>query len=1047
MADFDREAYYRQKYGAPAILAPVDPRAAYYQQQFGFSNIQEPPIREPERAQGMLDAIQAGFQASTTGLVARQRRPGIALGEDTTRAERLASLLGQTAGDLPTLLIGAAAGTAAGTVGGPPGMVVGAGAGAMGLTEGVRAWLLEQYAQGAQRRDLADRLATTLVATGKGAIIGGATAGIGAKVGAVTQVLRPVTRGAAIGASELGTMVTVSKALEGGLPSADDFIDGAIVLGGLKGALVTAAKLRTIYTRTGVKPEQIVEDARQDSRVAQQLLDDFVPIPEKYRHLPTGDQVQLPSKAEALERRPLADLPGEPSPIHINHRYIDGPEALNQTAARVSEIYELEIQTQRRGSVPWHQSIAEAETWLADALGRHALERTPGQAISPAEILTRRDIAAGAADEILTRAAEHQKSPTPESRLELLAAVERAGIVQAEFLGARAEAGRALNVLKSSATESKRAEAIKKVTDEFGGERSVDQLAEMLLELPTAKQALRATRDASTIEKFLEAWKAGLVSGPETMLVNLASNLVFAGTRIPTGLVAATLGKLHGGEKVTYGETVGTVIGMGMGSWNGIRQAYAVLRHGTQDLGKAEQRGPAIKGVKGEIIRLPFRALEAGDAMFRAINETGTAYGLAMRQAASEKLNFGSSAFNRRVAELVDKPTKKMTEEIQASGRRYTFTEELGPAGQALQTLLTEVPALKFAIPFVRTPANIFKETGKFVPGVNFLIRQVRDDFRKGGAARDKVIGDMTVGGGVMAGAWMMVDAGIITGGGSPNPEERASALAAGWRPYSIHFNGEYYSYRRFEPIATLLGATADAHTALGYMSKNEADKASKMLWYAFSQQVTNKTFLQGIVKLMGALADPYSRGERFSEGLAGSIIPGLISQIGGKIDDYQREVSGILDAIKARIPIIREGLLPKRDIFGEPVRNDEQFLMFSSVRISRDTTDPVRREAARLGVGLGQIPKTLGAIRILKNSGIELTDVQRDYFHSEAGQIAYELIAQQISQPGWDTMHPLLQRATMERAFHLARKKAAFETVPPEQRAKVLQQLAAELQ
>lgn len=233
---------------------------------FGFPATPNPlfaPLTR-EEADGFFESISAGWQESTGGLIKRQESPEVVLAKEPELAERIAFMVGRTVGDMPTLVLGYAAGAPAGAAAGAPvggaigsvvpgagtlvgaaagtvaGQAIGGGAGAMALTEGVRAWLIDQYntPEGADFEEIIDRLAISFTAAGKGAAIGGATAGVGRFVGGTATVaaMPAAARFSSVTAAELTTMVTVARGLEGELPRGEDFVDGAILLAGFKGA-------------------------------------------------------------------------------------------------------------------------------------------------------------------------------------------------------------------------------------------------------------------------------------------------------------------------------------------------------------------------------------------------------------------------------------------------------------------------------------------------------------------------------------------------------------------------------------------------------------------------------------------------------------------------------------------------------------------------------------------------------------------------------------------------------------------------------------------
>lgn len=251
-----------------------------------------PPPTHP--AKDLLDAIQAGWQMSVSGLgITHRGLPDTILPEDAGRAMRIASQIGQLAGDAPAMVagliggatVGAPIGGAVGTsvlpgVGTLGGIAAGAGAGAMAgafaAPAAMRKILMDHYEKGDIQNagDFLERSMATTWEAMKGAATGVATyASGGAAAGYGTA--------AKLGA-ELATMTTVSKALEGHLPNANDFLDGAVVLGGLHGLGMVAPKLRAIYAETGLRPEEVVQESLKDPTIKQDILSTNVEVPKAF---------------------------------------------------------------------------------------------------------------------------------------------------------------------------------------------------------------------------------------------------------------------------------------------------------------------------------------------------------------------------------------------------------------------------------------------------------------------------------------------------------------------------------------------------------------------------------------------------------------------------------------------------------------------------------------------------------------------------------------------------------------------------------------------
>lgn len=233
----------------------------------------------PKPITSFTEAIEAGLQMSVSGLVARGQAPEFVVTEDTPRSSRIAANVASLAGDVPAMIGGYLAGG---------GQITGM-AGAFALPTAIRKVLMDKYEKGEVRdfTDFWDRFSGVAIDTAKSWITGAATGAVGKAVGAAA-IPNKVAKGAAVTAAELGTMVTVGNALEGKVPSADEFIDTAIALGFVKGSAAVAKKLRNIYSETGVTPEQLAKDAEKDPTIQQDMASDNVDIPRKYKDVALG---------------------------------------------------------------------------------------------------------------------------------------------------------------------------------------------------------------------------------------------------------------------------------------------------------------------------------------------------------------------------------------------------------------------------------------------------------------------------------------------------------------------------------------------------------------------------------------------------------------------------------------------------------------------------------------------------------------------------------------------------------------------------------------
>lgn len=1048
----------------------------------------------PRTANGVLDAIRAGWQGSATGLAFRAQLPDVVLdGSNSKWYEKAVAGLTQMGAELPPGIVGAitggmagtAAGGAAGSVvpvigtaaGGVVGGILGTGAGAFGVPAAIRESLIQAYKAGevGSSGDFLSRATIVLKTTGKEGLIGAATFGMGAAAKVGTAVLMGAggaasgaigagtatmtTRGAqtvvgTVGtAAELGTMVVTPAALEGRLPEPEDFLNAAIVLAGAKGAAAVAGRVQAIYARTGVRPEEVVADAKRDPTIVAELKKSDTEVPTAYADAARQENARnaVPGeKAEQVANQPFADISqarGEPAqPTHVNYNYLNSSDDVAGALARLSEVYKVEIETQRRGTVSWEQTSQEAGKILADTLGVRpsalSLPRSPGTPAGAAELLARKQLTIGAAEDMM-RARDNLLNKglesTMQDRFDFLASIERAAMIQQEFLGARAEAGRTLNILKNTKTEADRAKQVLDVIERYGKDPA--ELAVMLKEIDNPAGALKFAKEAAkatTWEQVVEAWKAGLVSGPITHIANILGNATFVALRLPVDAVASGIGLFRSGpDKVGASESVARIAGALHGTIDGLKTAGAILRTGQYDLaaGKGEAHRQAIPGVAGEVVRIPFRALAAEDALFRSMNERGELWGLAMREARGEGLNMATREYRERVAELVNNPSPDMLATVQKAGERFTFNSPLGEKGQAVQEFV-RAWHLEWAVPFIRTPGNVFKELTRMTPAAP-LVKEWRDAMAKGGAEADKAMAEVIVGSAIGATAMAFAFDGHLSGAGDPDPAKKRVALAAGWQPYSVKVGDTWYSYQRLQPFGTLLGVAADLAEVWEHLDEEESDKLPKMLSVAFANAVTNQTFLQGITNIVNAMSDPTRFGPRFVEGLAASTVPAIAAQTAQLNDPYVREIESVLDAVKNRVPGLRQELLPRRDVFGEPTANRERLGIVSPITKSTESPDPVRKEAMRLGIGVSKLSDTINlpAGGDKKLGGVKLTPEQQDVFATVSGQMAHKLMSEIMTSGTWESMPDMVKKRTFDIVFERARKAGRAEALPLDQR------------
>lgn len=1034
-----------------------------------FSNLV--PRREP--ASGVWDALVAGGQRSGTGLFFRGKLPDVVL--DPHHAKWYESAIASAAeigSDLPQAVAGALGGVAVGTATAPGvGTTLLGGAGMMAVPTAIRESLTRAYENG-EADSSTDWLTRTgimikgmaeadvLKATGKAALVGAATLGAG-------KLAAPLGTLAKYGA-EVGTMTVAPAALEGHLPEPQDFVNAAIVVGGMKVAGHVAGKLVNIYAKTGLEPERVVADAKRDPTIAEDLKAPAKDIPRAYQPLAAEENAHAAvpgEKAAAVAESPFAEIPqaaGEPTqPTHVNYNYTNTSAEVDGALARLSNIYEKEIQTERRSEVPREQTYAEAGDILNRLIGGEDVDvkamrgnLATDHALG-ARILAKKQLAIGAAEDMMRTRDAYVREGSPEAKLQYLASIERTATILSNFLGERAEIGRALEILKSTKNDSERLRQIQQLVDTYKKDPDKLAIAMGMMDEPGAMlKAARAAIEPGKWDKFVEYVKAGWVSGPWTHAANLGGNTVFMAMRPVIEQIASAIGVLRGGERVTMMQPLARVIGNITGAFETAKLGAKIYElegpKGVVMAGwragefsqKAEASRGAISGKWGEVVRTSFRVLGAEDALFKTFNERGELYSRAAKVATDEGLSPLSREYWNRVGDLVSNPTEADLSAAKSAGLRLTFNMPLGEMGKAGQQFI-RAWNLQLLAPFTQTPGNIAKEMIRLTPFAPF-IKEWREAYAEGGAARDKAIAELAVGSALMGGTVALFMAGKITGASDPKKGKRNVSEAAGVQPYSVEIDGKWYDYSRLQPVGTMIGLAADVATAWDKMDTLEQDQVPKILATGFANAITNQTMLQGLTMFVRALSEPAQFFPRMAQSYTASLLPfsGLMRQTAEVIDTQQRRVDSIKDAVWNAVPKLRETLLPKLNVLtGEPLEVKERTLGQKTVA---EAQDKVLSEADRLGLSVPGAPNKLHIGRATGKIGdVPLTPEQQNKFIEATGKLAHQILTPLVASPAWDGMKDAAKKQIYKKVFARARKMGAAMALPGEDRAALAQGIA----
>lgn len=513
----------------------------------------------------------------------------------------------------------------------------------------------------------------------------------------------------------------------------------------------------------------------------------------------------------------------------------------------------------------------------------------------------------------------------------------------------------------------------------------------------TVRQSIKAIRaiqnefNSSLGDKVYEFWIAGLLGGPKTNMVNIASNTVhglweFVIERNVGALINTVLRQKDGAQ---LGEVLhiwkglllpGGADGSGNAVTMALKAAYysmltetpawaqnvamrQILAGRDPDIAGTTRQDEhplgQIKGKKGRVIRWSLTALTMMDEFSKALFGRMDVGGQAYRTGKAQGLT--GDALSQHIAdEVTDLGSAAWGRALQTA-TRLTFQTKLGDNAETLSKAIGQNAYLKYVLPFRRTPMNIFM-TGVRKSPLGLISTAFKYKGLKDGDEKVRRITENLISLGVTVALANMLGLGgddddpliQVTGTDSFATESQAKREhSARNRPQqSIRFRGgTWRSYARIEPFATPIALVVNSINALINHSRGKDPEANvKELLAKTGTIFTDKTLIRGVSDIVSAIQSP-TEMERWAWSFGTSWMPNLVRQsvraYDPEIRDTKAEGPG---AWKQKFTGYGGEIPPKVTPWGENMKKDEGsspatdflFRLLSPV----DTMDPYDRAA-----------------------------------------------------------------------------------------------------
>lgn len=562
-----------------------------------------------------------------------------------------------------------------------------------------------------------------------------------------------------------------------------------------------------------------------------------------------------------------------------------------------------------------------------------------------------------------------------------------------------------------------------------------------------------------------------VLSGPATLGANVMGNLVHESLRTVERGVAARVeqfGLRQGIERILTGSAAPQerFVGEAMNALRaqvyykfGLPSALKLMWEATwkedprfMTGAKGEFHPPAIPGVLGKVVRTPGRWMQALDLGAKSAAAAGERAAQIFRKVTAEAHAQGGmtrAEFDRRMGEVSDELTRfielernrlagelptpaeyswmarnreyaTMFKEMRRAADESTFQDDTTRFTRYVQSMRNTYPWLTLIVPFIKTPERILVQALRRTPvGLAKTLYNIRGGKLSGGLASDRLAQGL-LGSAVMVGVYMLAKDGLITGGGPPDPDERRNWLKTGKQPYAIKVGKVWISLARIEPLATTLGIAADLAEAT---DERVAGDLVDKLHFSIVNNITNKTYLEGIVSFAEAMGDPDRYGARVWKRMIGAAVPNLLASAARAIDPTIRQSDTIADTLMGRIPILSEQVPARITGTGEDVVRGETVLsrFASPFRYSREAGPEANLERLFLATGYSpsQPPRSM-SIPGTMGRKVELTAQERRLY-SEYARRATAFARTLAANADWSRMDVYGQEEILKRIYRFA--------------------------
>ena len=528
-------------------------------------------------------------------------------------------------------------------------------------------------------------------------------------------------------------------------------------------------------------------------------------------------------------------------------------------------------------------------------------------------------------------------------------------------------------------------------------------------------EAIREVRDqipSSKWDKFTTLWKAGLLTAPTTHIRNIAGNIINGGSEKTAQTIGSAFDWMISKGTGRRTLTRNGFSGMFKGIKEGSGYAKDIMRTGIDTTGEIDskwrdQRTNYGNGLAGKLAQgytdFVFNSLNASDKIFRGSAEKMSIANQAKAIAINERLK--GDERKARINQLINNPTNAMLENAKHDADMATFQQNTG-LGQFVakgrQAGGITKKATDIIMPFTGVPSAVADQLVNYSPfGVVKGVKQVADLRKAVKNGLDEstitalqrkastqlgrgITGTMLLGAGLA-----LANAGLLSGQPRDDDEKRQWA-AEGKKANALKIGNTWIPIDTLSPQMILAAAGANAESRI--KNGQGALEAGLNTLGEGVKSWTEQGYMTGVKDALDTATGDKDL-HKYAIQQATSLIPNGIRKVAAAMDDKARQVNygDLGESIQNSIPLWRNGLPAKHDIYGREIKTNPWSTMLDPQKSSTENPTELSRKINEFRKNNPEldsvIPKTAPNKITMNGQTRELTSSERSEYQRLLGE------------------------------------------------------------